>query len=347
MLSYKAGLTRIGVSEATSFSYQRDFGSRPKSLRQAIASMDAPTSDQWSQVSDILVDEGWTDEVQGVAWDGSHWIFSTNSNQNKLGHDDRSLYVFKSRAALRDGDWVSKLSYKDVPHEVHNGTQPTEEDNHYGQVTYFDGAVYVSHFLENDAPNNRSRVLVLDNADGVLTFSHWIDLERPRSPTDNREDRPEFQAINPWDGQLYTCFGGPGVNEFFIHDRDGKWKDKRTLKLSEPVNHVQGACFSPNGHLYVATNWKLPGDPRFQIIAYHSALNGQRLGVIPVLAEESEELEPIDVGEAQEVEGLCYADVKASSGERAQIHCVLLDDGGLETDSIFFKSFSAAAPELV
>jgi hypothetical protein len=99
MLSYRDKLTKIGIGANVSVSY-KDFYSKPESLRQAVRSMDAPPSQDWSQVSDIFRDDSLTDEVQGVAWDGSHWIFSTNANQLKPGANDKAIYVFEGGHSL-------------------------------------------------------------------------------------------------------------------------------------------------------------------------------------------------------------------------------------------------------
>lgn len=106
MVSYPTGLAKIGVPKTASVSY-RGFDSRPLSLKQALASMDAPTSSSWSQVSDIFRDDSWTDEIQGVAC--SHWIFSANAAQAKPGHNDKAIYVFKGGQSLGDNKWVSML----------------------------------------------------------------------------------------------------------------------------------------------------------------------------------------------------------------------------------------------
>ena len=342
MLSYRESLTKIGIPKTASVSY-RSFFSRPASLRQAIASMDAPATQQWSQVSDIFRDDDWTDEAQGVAWDGSHWIFSTNANQAKPGHNDKAIYVFKGGESLGDGNWVSMLKYKDVPHPV-SGT--TENDDHWGQLCFFQGLVYVAHFWTG-GPKDTANVVVFNDTNGMLSFSKWVELEKPTSWDGVRHERAEFQAINPWDGMLYTCFGSGNIDEFFIHDRNtGKWTG-RSLKLHPPVKFVQGACFSPNGHLYIATNAKLPGDGKYQTIWYYSALNGHRFGVIPVLAEQSEDQDPNVDSLDQELEGICFANVGVSGGQGAQIHAVLLENINLALDNIFFKSFAAPVPAVV
>jgi hypothetical protein len=104
---------------------------------------------------------------------------------------------------------------------------------------------------------------------------------------------------------------------------------------------VQGACFSPNGHLYVATDTRF-WDKNYKWIFYYSALNGTFMGKIPVLAEEDD----------QELEGICYGAVSFDDGRTAQIHAVLLENREppwhpLALDNIFFKSFLADRPEFV
>jgi hypothetical protein len=344
MLSYRDALTNIGIPKTAPVSYL-GFYSKPKSLRQAIRSMYAPTVDQWSQVSDIFRDDSWVDEVQGVTWDGTHWIFSANANQSKPGSEDKAIYVFKSGDTLADGNWVSRIKYKDIPHPI-SGTH--ESDDHWGQLTFFDGRVYVAHFWDGGQTPN-ANVVVFKDTNGLLEYEGWIELERPTSPTDHRTERAEFQAINPWDGKFYTCFGGGDIYEFFIHERvgpqAGKWTH-RAITLEQPVKFVQGACFSPNGHLYISTNTKLVGDPKYQTIWYYAALNGHRFGVIPVLAEEAEDDVPGKDTLGQELEGICCASVNAS-GHAAQLHTVLLENELAALDDMFFKSFACTKPDLV
>jgi hypothetical protein len=217
-----------------------------------------------------------------------------------------------------------------------------ESDDHWGQLTYYNGFVYVSHFWEGGPKQGQTNVVVFKNNSGSLEYYDWIEL----GPVSSRY--PEFQAINPWDGMLYTCLGGEDdVSEFFLHFSDGPdkgaWTGK-TLPLGGGggflPRRVQGACFSPNGHLYVAVDTRF-WDKNYKWIFYYSALNGHYLGRIPVLAEEDN----------QELEGICYGN---TDGPKAQIHAVLLENVGDQPpfvtgalDNIFFKSFSASEPDLV
>jgi len=323
IISYRQQLAKIGIGPDEAVSYKA-FYSRPSSLRQAMRSMDAPPSRQWDQVSDIFRDDFWTDEVQGVAWNGSHWIFSCNANQAKPDHEDKAIYVFDPAQGMGDGAWVKRIKYKDVPHPIAG----TESDDHWGQLTYHDGFVHVSHFWEDESPGYpESNVVVFKSEGADLSFHRWVPLTRPPNDDGSTGGRVEFQGINPWDGLYYSYRSG----DLFKHDLNGNYIGEKLI-LDPPPDFVQGACFSPNGHLYIASNSTLPEDERYQTICYYSPLNGYRFGVIPVLAEE---LMPF-----QELEGICFADVGFSDGRRAQIHAVLLENPKAALDNIFFKSFA-------
>jgi|GEM_PF-2273442 hypothetical protein len=338
MISYRTGLAKIGIAPGSSVSYL-GFYLKPKSLRQAIAWMEA-ASQEWSQISEIFLDQFWTDEVQGVGWDGSHWIFAANANQSKPGSNDKAIYVFKHGQPLTDNNWVSILKFKDVPHPIAG----MREDEHWGQLCCANGLVYVSQFWSDG-----SNVVVFKNANGVLELDRWIDLEKVPRSAGAVSEKVEFQAIDPWKGLLYTCFGGGDIQKFFIHepqaDDVGNWHGKftgRAIEFEVPVRHVQGACFSPDGYLYISSNVKLPGDPRFQTIWYYSVLNGHRMGVIGVLAQESADEDPDDPeldNLAQELEGICFREVTVTGGKAARIEAVLLENPSAALDNIFFKTF--------
>jgi hypothetical protein len=348
MLSLRQWLPKIGIWADMPFSY-RAFYSRPPSLRQAIRSMDAPAS--WAQVSDIFRDDYWTDEVQGLAWDGN-WIFSCNANQSKIGSNHKALYAFAGGGSLGDDEWLCQLFYKDVPHPL-GGL--TEADEHWGQVTWHDGFLYVAHFWKGGPLEGHKNVVVFRDNGGALAYERWIELAPVQASEGGDWFHPEFQGINPWDGLLYTCRGGPNPREMYLHDpSDGSWKDRRVLKFAGGENkginvtddgaalatdlpsNVQGACFSPNGHLYIACDARLPNDINSKAIACFSALNGHLMGIIPVLAIEDN----------QEMEGVCYGNVSWPDGRVAQLHVILLENPLTALDNIFFKSFAADRPEV-
>jgi hypothetical protein len=335
MISLKENLAKIGITSGTPVSYHDSFASRPASLRQAIRSMDAPQN--WQPVSDIFRDDFWTDEVQGIGWDGSNWIFSCNANQSKPDANDKAIYVFRGGQPLGDGKWICRIAYKDVPHPI---AGLDESDDHWGQLTCYNGSVYVSHYWSGGPKQSQTNVVVFKNSGGILQYENkWIPLEQVTS-SDGRTGYPEFQGINPWDGKFYSCLGGENVPEFFIHNPDtGLWEEKRTFHLNGFMPRtVQGACFSTNGHLYVAVDSRSSDWGRdYKWIFYYSALTGTFLGKIPVLAEE----------DGQELEGICYGAVSFGDGRTAQIHAILLENRDVALDNIFFKSFAADVPEAV
>lgn len=72
-------------------------------------------------------------------------------------------------------------------------------------------------------------------------------------------------------------------------------------------------------------------------IGIFSALNGQHLGTIAVLAEESE----------REMEGICYAHVDAGGGRTTQLHLALLENDTAALDDLYVKGFTADPTDLV
>ena len=326
MISLRENLAKIGIGPGTPMSYKAFF-SRPPSLRTAIASMDAPAQGDWQQITDThRGEQNWTDEVQGVAWDGANWIFSADARQTKPRTNDKALYLFAGNSNLKDGGEFSRIDYKNVPHKVAS----VESDDHWGPPTFHDGRIYVAHFFTNGKPKLQGSMVVFDDVNGALSFREWIELESP-----DPARQVEFMGINPWDGRAYSSFAD-GSTHWFTHDlQTGELKG--TFELEFPLSSLQGACFSPNGHLYVASNEKLPGNSKFQTIWYYSALNGHRMGVIPVLALDSDE----------ELEGVAFGSVTFAGVGAAQIHTVLLENRAIDPDGIFFKSFGCSRPDLV
>jgi hypothetical protein len=329
MLSYRDNLAKIGITPGTGPVSYRGFVSRPRdeagvgSLRDAIKSMSAPhgaIGDNWLDTDwrsmpieggaiDFTGKQGevtWTEQCQGVAIDAENglWFYTSNGPRNVSPWKSASkcLVVFRAGSEAKDANILCRLDFSTfVPYL-----------DHIGQLTFYqpDGCLYVSHFTGNAA-----QVIKLKYHPEMASFELLgiISLEQPTSPTDGATGRAEFQAINPWDGMIYTCLSFGTIYEFFIHYREDTPNGHkagecvrnpdgslRTLKLKNwNMAGVQGGCFSPNGHFYVSTNVH-PPDVDIQAIFYCSPLNGYIFGYIPVNAD----LENND----QELEGICYAD---------------------------------------
>ena len=375
MVSYREGLTKIG---ATGSIFYSNFVSKPKSLRQAIRSMDAPPTDTeqtrpWVDNSDNKpISHGWVQDCQGVAADNDgHWIFTNNHYKWVYvfsgGLDDGNIIFQGSLSDLLPHTDMDTLipdsdEYGNIRHDengdiiyttgtpVRTYTDPNFDGNldHVGQITFYNGCLYISHMNDN---NTHIFVFKVDN--GSLIYDRTIALEKPTSPTQFRTQKAEFQGINTWDGKAYTCFGDGPINELFIHylnDGNGKKagelvRDKngkiKVLPLGCECLTVQGAAFSPNGHVYIACNTRaFQGNPSTRYIRYYSALNGHYFGQIVVPAEH----------DWHEQQGICFAYRHWDDGRRAQISSILLNQeedwhGG--SDSIWFKGFCAPNPDIV
>jgi hypothetical protein len=363
MTSYREHLERIGVARTTPHSYRNDFVWKPRSLRAAIRSMSAPRTDDWVPAAREarLKTTEWTNQCQDVAFDGEHWIFSANSSRRP-----KAIFTFRYGLNLLDMNLDEALLDKHVDQTItlHGEFNPFMLTNdsrvnvsaatnafkdgkvyeHIGQIAAHGGFLYVSHAR---FATGKSEVLVFRKVAGRYTPERVIEFKQIRSSFDDsgkyvgfekgRLGMVEFQTVNPWDGMLYTSFGGGTIREFFIHEPNkGEWTG-RSLAIDPPLqgtadlHPVQGACFSDNGHLYVSSNTHPDGNADFQSIHYYSALNGHELGVIRVPGKKKDR---------QELEGLCWTP--------GRIHVVLLDIFPVtESDDVFFKTFTARDPSLV
>jgi hypothetical protein len=334
MLSLRESLPNIGINLGTPVSYRSSFASRPASLRQAIRSMDAPRNWQYVRTKNYY-DEDWTEACQGVAFDGVRWIFSCNKSGNPLLDSPAALYVFNAGTTLTDAHAHRILMPR--PDNV----DPSWEC-HSGQITYFDGKLYVAYYYHMPMASTTkwSGVIVLRDDGGNLSFERYIPLMcLENSPSTGKPCvNFEFQGINPWNGQLLTCnCDGAFVNEFYFHD-PLTGNSTGILPLKYPCIAVQGACCSPNGHMYVSVDRFFRGwEKKTKWIFVYSLLNGALMNKIQVGSENDD----------QELEGLCYADVSWPDGRKAQIHLVVLDNVLVARDNLWFRSFSADQPEVV
>lgn len=331
MASYRKGLQRINVSPAESISTS-SFVTRPRTLRGAIAAMHAPL--EWQQVAESWIDENWPDECQGVACDGVHWFFTANN--------PKVVYVFRVGLPLTDENILHTFRFADhVPYPQYL--------YHIGQLTLHQGCLYVSHY---DERARWSSIFVLRIEGHELHYEHTIEAERPISIHDGKPSFPQFQCVAPWENVFYTAIGWDFTSEFYLHDlTTGKWTG-RVLRfkgmpatfprhypaqrgIGYTLDTVQGACVSPEGHLYISAENRLVDAPAYKAIWVFSVLNGQYQGHIPILAENDD----------QEPEGICWADVP-TNGSVASLHVVLLENRYFNRDNVFFKQFRVKTPSV-
>jgi hypothetical protein len=406
MLSYRQNLAKINILPGTGLVSYRAFVSKPKSLRAAIRSMDAPRGGQegnwrgafiglggdWGQycvpvTGHSFGDCHWVEQCQGVACgsigDATYWFFTSNGARNvtKINAPHKSVFAFNAKnPSLKDSAIVGQLDFSFLPNL-----------DHIGQLTFFEGYLYVSHFAEYSplasaivgdlaaagkiqepfltwartlcAGGSQVIKVQFDPANGFFGIVDLFKLEWPSTREGSSLGRVEFQAINPWDRKIYSCLSpgkGSPIQQFYIHyledDGDGYRRgdlvrnhdgSAKTLDLSWPISDVQGACFSPNGHLYITTNvhpphppdeesiWGVYVEDSVQVIFYCSPLKGHEFGYIPV------------VGHGDELEGICCADCPCPNGLQTQLCAVVLDNqwDGLDNITLFY--FGSQSPENV
>ena len=117
---------------------------------------------------------------------------------------------------------------------------PAGAGDHIGDIDYHDGVIYVP--ISKPEP----KVWELDR-----------NLTTLRISTVSKEPNPGLGwcAINPWNGFLYSAPGGDGIVSVHAYDPNNKFEAKSHLSLrGDPVNEIQGGCFSPNGHLYLTSD---------------------------------------------------------------------------------------------
>lgn len=375
-LSLRQGLAAIGVHGPTSPRMPSGFATFPRGLAEAVRAMRAhPDPLNWSRGPETFADEDWSEECQGITFDGQRFVTSSDgtwvhpeksgfwSNLPNPGWSlDRSpkaLYFFKKGSyGFRDDD---------VDGIFHLGG---DQNDHLGDIDFFDGSV---HCALDRAGGGTDCLVVTPIPGGGGWFSSSVPIATGDSGQGN--DFP-WCAVNPWNGLLYSSkfTDEPGgVREIYAYDRGtGQWAGtQRTIHLSHPADGVQGGCFSPMGHLYLACHeirfmaggttrtypaddlalhgvredtrpapWpgrgRIPAGTRSTVIRCYSAFNGRALGEVPVTAKESN----------QEMEGICYGAVNIE-GHEARIHVVLLENHKLAKDNVFVKPYSSPHPETI
>jgi hypothetical protein len=380
-LSLRQGLQGIGVHGPTSPRIPNGFACFPRRLSEAIPSMMAnPDPLHWSRGPyEGFADENWSEECQGITFDGERFITSSDgtwvhakksgfwSNVPNpgwtLNRSPKALYFFRTgtyRFKDDDIDGVFQLG--------------GEAEDHLGDIDFFEGSIYCA---VSPAHGGARCLVVQPNPDGGWWSS---SVEIATEESGQGSDWP-WCAVNPWNGFLYSSrfeVEPDGVREIYAYDRaTGEWMGpERTIRLSDPAHNIQGGCFSPRGHLYLACHYvrhlasgstrtypagdlalvgvredsspePLPRGPipwhryprgttRSTAIRCYSAFNGIAYGEAPVTT----------LQDNQELEGLCYAALQVD-GHEARIHVVLLENHVSAKDNVFVKPYSSPDPDSI
>jgi hypothetical protein len=322
-ISLRIALSNIGEPGSKVHTVPTDFKSTAGNSLKDMAEtmMLRPNPEAWTEPPEGHHDEHWTEETQGVTWDGSHFYFSAN-DAGKPGSHPRAVYRF-----LGNGDVDTLIEFDE------------QYGQHLGALDFFDGKLYF-------AMEQPVGVLVLDATSGTVLRYSPLRGEDGGSPP---QSSMPWCAINPWTKFLYSSENGDDsqheATKVHAYDRNNDYRNVSSADIDltpHTPRHVQGGCFSPRGHFYLATDQRNPNNADYKLLRAYSAFNGAYLGAAGVLA-----LDHSHDDQKNEFEDCCYAAITLD-GIPAQIHAVLLENiYTLDSDNIFFKHFSAPNPGAV
>jgi hypothetical protein len=309
-LSLRWHLAQIGEPKPnTTLGLVQDFHVLPPSgrLRHIMKAMLSPQPAQWTKPNEgQFFNYDWTEECQGVTHDGSYWYLSSN-------HDGKQR-VYRFSLA---NDVVSHVKL------AGNGS------NHLGDIDYAAGRIYC-------AMEGPVKIVVIDTP----PFNGWWSAALVgESGGDPPQSDCPWCAIHPWNGLLYSCnFGGdaPGVDTLrayrfeaatsrFIH------VPSADIVLEEHARKIQGAVFSKNGHVLLASN-------HTDDIRCYSVLNGRYLGRAAIQKDGSATV-------AEEVEGITIWEGISYAGVATHVHVILLDNDWPDQDDVYFKHYRVPLSE--
>jgi hypothetical protein len=308
-----------------------DFSSVPgKNLKEMEATMRiTPHPHQWVQTSESFHDEDWCEETQGVTFGGGFFYFACNTSDKPNRIHDQVIYRYLGQG---DDEVEPVLEF--------NG----EYGSHLGAVDFFGGKL----FCAMEGPVG---VLVVEVASGNAARSplgalRAMDgsIKHDTQGVEVYQATMSWCAVNPWNNLLYSSENGDDTPTTIVHaynpEKNFAHEPLADIRLSHAGRHIQGGCFSANGHLLLATDERDPNDSNFKLIRTYSVFNGFYFGAARVLV--------LAEGNDQELEDVCYAPM-IINGVDVQVHALLLENVGPTVtpagvvdpmDNVFFKHFS-------
>ena len=302
-VSLRSHLAQIGeVRPNSTLGLLRDFYVLPSGrLRDIIRAMRSPKPEQWTKPNEgQFFNHDWTEECQGVTQDGSYWYLSSN-------HEGKQR-VYRFSLANNVVNHVKLAG---------NGS------NHLGDIDYSNGRIYC-------AMEGPTKIVIIDTP----PFNGWwpANLAGASGGAPPQASCP-WCAINPWNGLLYSSNNGdhaPGENTLRAYRFDsGSVRFMHVpgadIVLQERVRRIQGAVFSKNGHVLLASNHS-------DDIRCYSVLNGYYLGRASIQKDGSWNV-------AEEVEGLTIWEGVSYEGVATHVHVVLLDIDAPDDDDVYFNHY--------
>jgi hypothetical protein len=289
-----------------------DFHVLPSSgrLRDIMRAMRSPKPSEWTITNEgQFFNHDWTEECQGVAHDDTYWYISSN-------HEGKQR-VYRFSLANNIEGYVKLAG---------NGS------NHVGDIDYYQGRIYC-------AMENPVKIVIIDTP--PFDVNGWWPAELVGASGGGAPPQTScpWCAVNPWNGLLYSSNNGdnaPGEDTLRAYRFDSPsghfiHVPSADIVLQEKLRRIQGAVFSKNGHVLLASNHS-------NDIRCYSVLNGYYLGRAPIQKDDS-----WNVGE--EIEGLTIWEGISYESVPTHVHVVLLDNDSPDDDDVYFKHYRVPLAE--
>lgn len=289
--------------------------------------------------------DNWTDNLNGVTHSGEHWFFT----------QEKRLLKFYVTTNLETGR-QNAVAHRGIPGELR-----VHGYDHFGDPDYLDldgqGYIFVPVEGGNFGRDEQPRLAVFRDDDELA----YVGAAPLVSQTESRGTaRAGWCAISPVDRTLYSSHNlidrdAPVFRYAVAFDRlrddvvsieavDDFVLRRPSGEVVEIPRYLQGGCFSPRGHLYLA-NGKIDDneqeggirvfDMRGVLIVRSSTYRR------PFLYQYDSRF----LGAAEEPEGLTHWDLdtlppdRQAPGAAGQLHAILLDNDPLSTDEFYLKHY--------
>ncbi|MBV1860050.1 MAG: hypothetical protein KUG77_16675 [Nannocystaceae bacterium] len=265
--------------------------------------------------------DSYTEEIQGVASDGTNWYFTNNRDS------EPQLFKIPIGADLdSNSNWGNAIT---LPGSLLNAGY-----THVGDPDEYNGDIYVTASNEN---NGEAGLLIQFDTDLNLRSSVEID----------REDGTAWVAIDPTTGLLYRstfydaseisvfamAFDGSGVLTGLAAQGARSLRDKQGNEMT--LQAIQGGAFSPQGNLYLASDAETWNEGGVSGI-YGFRGDSMRLETYTSVFHDGHEIEGIEASHI------------TADGIDAEVHLVILNNDllPLDPDNLIFKHYSVPNGQL-
>lgn len=286
----------------------------------------------------------WYGRLQGIAHSHDHWFFTQL----------RSLHKFHVSTDLESG----------ASQAVASTTMPAELSSlhcdHFGDIDYVshDGSGYILVPVEGDhEPCKSEPRLAVFLDDGSLTYIGSAVLSNQRH--NGSKAHAGWIAFDPIDGLLYTS--GPHIGRGspvrrYAIDLDRLTSGEVAIQPAvdlvlladgqsiEIPSWMQGGCFSPAGHLFIANG--APGDDEslggIRAFDRDGSLLVRSSNVDGPFLYEYHSYGGLGTVTSQEPEGITYWDLDSLGGAPSisgQLHAILLNKEWVGGDEMWLKHF--------